>query len=1112
MNNFGLGLILSFTDNASSGMQNATRSFQDLNNATSNFSQANNVDSALLQISYAAGIVGDDLYRIGAGITSMFTSAIQKVTEVGTTVATARSQLSTLYQSEEAGAQKLNEIKDYAKSSIFNFEDLIPSVIMLKANGIEAFEQIASSAYLASDGIEGSRQTLMDYAADLAAFNPQMKNAYGTGVQAAMGALNEYIAEGNAMSLKRGASLDINQLIGEDTAGTIEERSRQVADLIEQLGMVGMTANLAGTPMQRLSNVSDIFFNLMSDVSDSGVFEKYSELIAKFTDYLFSIPDSEIKQIAEVIAGALVDLMSPLEKVIDLGIRAVDWLRDTVKVNPELVQTTIKTVAVGGAFLLLSGIVLKLASSLGLLRITISGLFKGSALSSGLSMLGLFKNFMMVIAPLIALVTLLKLAWDRNFLGIQEVTKNTLATVVDSIKLVFDAFADNTLSEEGFIRAKELGILPFIEGILQLKYHWGFFVDGFKKGLDSFFKTLGDILVRLGILDVDVSGAGELIVALIEKMTAPGMTDTWENLGEILGEVTGWILVMITLLPVVLKGISAITTLIRGAWTALKFVGTVLGKIWDVLSLVGRGAKWVWTGIKSIGTALSGLNFASIGASLSSIGSHIATFFSTIASGIGSVLTAIGSVVGLPAWAVGLIIVAIVALIATIVIFWDEIKAFFGKIGNAIKDFFVNAFNKLMEIPIVQKIVEMLKKAIGGIIDFIKGIIEPVIRIFTTVYEVVKSFITNAIAIVVGFGQLVWSIISGVFNIISSVVGAVWNIIKSVAGLIGNIFYAIYAVIRTIVLAVIWVFQQLWNGIKIGLDFVWNIFSTVFGWIYNNIISPIISAISTAFKWLCTNVFSPVGDFIKGIFDKIADVVEWIGDKFSKVFGKVKDFLLGVFKKIDEFVSPILDGIADAIEWIGDTLGKVVDKVGGFFGGIGDFFMDVGDELSEAVGLATGGYVKTTGIAMLHPNEVVVNDVLTQRLGAFLNDYDMAKFNSSPLITNDVIATDDYAEREDNVLIPPIPIPSPENDDNNSDGNSPMKALVNNSVNNVEDNSSQSEDDNSSDNRVIFESGSVVIQVGNDCKFTEAELLAMSDKLMSIMARKLQLRQLQTRK
>lgn len=108
----------------------------------------------------------------------------------------------------------------------------------------------------------------------------------------------------------------------------------------------------------------------------------------------------KLNKLRKVIAGALVDLMSPLEKVIDLGIRAVDWLRDTVKVNPELAQTAIKAVGVGGAFLLLSGIVLKLASSLGLLRITISGLFKGSALSSGLSMLGLFKNFMMVISIL----------------------------------------------------------------------------------------------------------------------------------------------------------------------------------------------------------------------------------------------------------------------------------------------------------------------------------------------------------------------------------------------------------------------------------------------------------------------------------------------------------------------------------------------------------------------------------------------------------------------------------------------------------------------------------------------------------------------------------------
>lgn len=580
MNNFGLGLVLSFTDNASTGMQRAARTFEDLNNATSNFSLANDVDSALTSISYAAGVVGDELFQVGQNITSLFTSVISNVTQTGTSIATARTQLSTLYDSEEAGFQKLAEIKEYAKSSIFNFEDLIPSVIMLKANGIEAFDKIASSAYLAGDATSKANQTLMDYAADLAAFNPQMRNSYGTGIQAAMGALNEYISEGNAMSLKRGASLDINQLIGEETADTIEERSRQVADLIEKLGMVGMTANLANTPMQRLSNVSDIFFNLMSDISDSGVFEKYSSLIAKFTDYLFKIPDEELKNLAEVIGEALADLMTPFEKLIDVGIKVVDWIRDLVKTSPELVQTAIKAIAVAGAFLLISGAVFKLGSSLGFLKIPLSGLFKGlGLLTNGAGVLGLIINLTRYIFPLISAITLLKLAWDRNFLEIRDVTTGTLTKVWETFKLVVDAFADNTLSEEAFKKAQEMGVLPLIEGILQLKYHWGFFVEGFKKGLDVFFDSLGDVLVRLGILKVNVSGFKDFIVEVINSMTAPGMVDMWERFGEVIGKASGKLMLVFVSIGLVRKALGLLGGVSAGLsiLSRLPLIGTLFG-------------------------------------------------------------------------------------------------------------------------------------------------------------------------------------------------------------------------------------------------------------------------------------------------------------------------------------------------------------------------------------------------------------------------------------------------------------------------------------------------------------------------------------------------------
>ena len=64
MNNFGLGLILTFTDNATSGLQRVTGAFNDLNTTTAAFSNANGAEAALLQVSYAAGIVGNHQYQV----------------------------------------------------------------------------------------------------------------------------------------------------------------------------------------------------------------------------------------------------------------------------------------------------------------------------------------------------------------------------------------------------------------------------------------------------------------------------------------------------------------------------------------------------------------------------------------------------------------------------------------------------------------------------------------------------------------------------------------------------------------------------------------------------------------------------------------------------------------------------------------------------------------------------------------------------------------------------------------------------------------------------------------------------------------------------------------
>lgn len=1010
MNNFGLGLILSFTDNATAGLSRATGAFNNLNSATANFSQANNAEQALLQVSMAAGVVGNELYQVGEGITSIFTGAIQSITNTGSQILSAKTQLGTLYGSMEAGAAKLEEIKEYSATSIFNFEDLIPSVIMLKANGIEAFDKIASSAYLAGDATSNANQTLMDYAADLAAFNPQMRNSYGTGIQAAMGALNEYISEGNAISLKRGASLDINQLLGEETGDTIEERSRQIADLIEQLGMVGMTANLANTPMQRLSNIEDTLFNLTTEISNSGVYDKYSELIEKITDYVFSIPDEEFSNIAQVIGGALTSLLDMLNPVLDMVIEFTDYVREFIKTNPELIQSIIKFTALGGILSLTTGIALKLMSTLGMLRFSLNMLFGGNLMTGGTKLLGLLKNLGLYVLPLISLVTLLKLAWERDFMGIQEKVKDTVKTVWDSVGLIVDAFTDNALSEENFQKAKEMGILPLIEAILQLKYHWTFFVEGFKKGLDTFFETLSNVLTKLGILDKDVSSFSELITVLLDKITAPGMTDDWEKLGYVLGEISGWVMIILAALPVIAKVVKIILGVVRVISTTVKGVRTFINFLPQISAFFSSIGGWV-----------TGTFIPAITSALGAIGSVVI-----------AILGAFGIVVTLPAWLVGLIAVAVVAIITLIVVYWDEIVAFFKKVGNAIADFFLNAWEAFNNLPWVQKVKQTMSDAALSVKEATKSIVE---------------------------------------------------FIKSV-------FYVIYEAIRVVVLSIIWVFQKLFEIICTGLMYVRDFFAKIFDWINDNVITPASDAINLA-------------------LEKISNVVDSLGAKFKDVFTSIKTFICDAIQDAAEFINPILESIGDAITWVSDAVSGAIDTATGALNGVGDKLKNAGDALSQAVGLSTGGYVKTTGIAVLHPNEVVVNDRITRGLDSFLNDYSMAKMTSSPLINQDVVASDDYKEKSTN----PVVSIEPQNNNMDTDNNSPMRSYVNTVTNyNTETAETNTKENvnNSTDNRVIFESGSIVISAEKS-ELEDSELESLTEKLMKKMARKLQLRSLQTR-
>lgn len=530
MDNFGLGIVLNFTDNASAGMQRASQTFQQMNGLASQLTKAgaSSVET-LTMLSYSMNALGTQMTQAGKAITGAFTGFGQEMIRVGGILFSARMQMGMLYGSAEQGEAVINRVKEFSKKSIFEFEDLLHSVLRMKSVGIEAFDDITTSS-------GESTQNLLMYAGDLAAFNPNMRNIYGTGIQAAMGSMIEYIAEGNAMSMKRGAGLDITGILGEDKGETMEERSRQIADLLEKLNMVGAVKGMEGTASQQMSNLSDLVFNLKAAVSDSGVFEKYTELVNRFSQAIFNIPQEDLDKLANTLGDLIVSLMEPLANLIDMATEFITWLVESINENPQMAKTIALFTAAAGVALTLGGVFLKLSSSVMLVGLAFKqiaginafgGIFRGIGGSAGF----LFTKLL----PLVGIATIIYAAWESNFLGIQDIFTNTFSNIGEKMSLIWNGISDKTMTGEEIAKAKELGVLGFIESIVALEYNLSDMFEGFKTGITEVITSLK------GLFDIEIDGKTinlfDEIAGFLDTFTGADKSESWNNLGNALGKV-----------------------------------------------------------------------------------------------------------------------------------------------------------------------------------------------------------------------------------------------------------------------------------------------------------------------------------------------------------------------------------------------------------------------------------------------------------------------------------------------------------------------------------------------------------------------------------------------
>lgn len=744
MNSYGLGLILNFTDNASAGMSSAINNFNRLSSVADELTSTfDNSTVALYAVAQSMVQVGDTMTSIGSSITSTLFGIGKTVIDTGGEFFGYRMQLNSLYGSAEAGEEMLNRLKQKAQSSVFDVTGLLSSVTMMKVVGIDALNEVTTAS-------GNTSQSILDYASDIAAMIPNMRNAYGTGVKAAMGALKEYIAEGNAMSLKRGAGLDITGILGEDKGATIEERTQQIAELVEQLGIAGYTASLFGTPMQIISNLSDYWYNFLDSVSQAGVYDKFAEILSLIGEFIESlVTDTDrYNTIIESFSGIIVDFLDVglniISKILDIAGKVVQWVAD----YPQIAKRIIVVVAAVGAFLVVFGNIMKMSGSLLMFSIAIKTLSGGVGVFKGLS--AALGGSLRVLFPLVLIGAALYTAWNNNWFGIQD----KVSSLFEKVKLVAAYFSQGEFfTVEQYNLAEKLGLLPVIEKLVKIK-------EKFKEVKDAIvdnWNTISKFILGFAAIKTGISVVSKLksVFSVLKKVVG--------SIGEVIGKIT---------FAIIQNPTVGIVMLIVAAVVALALV---IYKNWDKIKAI-LASVWGWLKSNIIipvrNVVMTIVNF---------VVGLISTIWNAVSSFVSTVVT----------WVWDNLIQPVINFLTPI------ITAVAGFIANAIA-WVVNLCVTIatwVYTNLITPVVNFVSNLWSGIVSILSpifswvntNIISPIVSAFSGFVSTISSTVQGVYSALTGVFQKAYDTITGVWSGITGFFSGIWN---SIGGWVGKILNA----------------------------------------------------------------------------------------------------------------------------------------------------------------------------------------------------------------------------------------------------------------------------------------------------------------------------------
>lgn len=288
---------------------------------------------------------------------------------------------------------------------------------------------------------------------------------------------------------------------------------------------------------------------------------------------------------------------------------------------------------------------------------------------------------------------------------------------------------------------------------------------------------------------------------------------------------------------------------------------------------------------------------------------------------LGAIKTAIAVVVGALGWPV----IAITAVIGAIALLWTKCEWFRNgviAIVEAIKTGLISAWEAIKSG--FQIAYEWLKGAIEGIGQFFVNLWTKITEIFS---NIATWFDTNLVQPISNAFQAIMNFIN---QYLIQPLLSLWNdyinpIITKIIEINMKLIEIIYSIFKGVA---IWIYQ---NVISPIITFTQNLFEKI-KTIITNIWNKIVEVFSKVSSWVSTNIVTPVQNAITSLKNKLVNIITSIWNKIVQVFSKVSSW---VSKNV---ISPVTNSINSFKNTASNAISSLWNKITSVFGKVGSWF------------------------------------------------------------------------------------------------------------------------------------------------------------------------------